>query len=252
LNAKSSRRMKIAERFEKLRGYWPTDFDHIIRNDEVFFELVSELSNHPWERNILDKKLKELVLLAINASTTHLNEQGIRQHMRGALLNGATKEEITEVLELTSVLGIHSCTVGVPILVKEVSKIHAAGDSTPLTSRQIEIREDFKKERGYWSDELWGALLGLDPDYLQKYTNYSSHPWKHGVLPPKIKELIYTAIDASTTHLYEPGLRQHISNALRYGATPQEILEVLEVVVEIGLQTCEIGFKILDEVSTKI
>ena len=45
-------------------------------------------------------------------------------------------------------------------------------------------------------------------------------------------------IDAATTHLYEPGLRQHIRNALRYGATKEEIMEVLELVSVLGIHAC--------------
>ena len=49
------------------------------------------------------------------------------------------------------------------------------------------------------------------------------------MLEPKVKELIYTAFDASATHMYVPGLRQHIENALGYGATPAEVMEVFEL-----------------------
>jgi alkylhydroperoxidase/carboxymuconolactone decarboxylase family protein YurZ len=66
-------------------------------------------------------------------------------------------------------------------------------------------------------------------------------------LPPKIKELIYIAIDASTTHLYAPGLRQHIRNALKYGATVEEIMEVFELVSVLGIHTCTMGVPILME-----
>ena len=38
-----------------------------------------------------------------------------------ALVYGATREEVLEVIELASVIGIHSCTVGVPILVEELA-----------------------------------------------------------------------------------------------------------------------------------
>ena len=33
------------------------------------------------------------------------------------------KEEIMEVLELVSVLGIHSCTLGVPVLLEELEAL---------------------------------------------------------------------------------------------------------------------------------
>ena len=119
--------------------------------------------------------------------------------------------------------------------------------SEELSERQKQLKEKFIKERGYWSEGLWGEVLKLDPNFFEAYLNFSTVPWKHGVLSPKIKELIYTAIDASTTHLYEPGLRQHIGNALKYGATKEEIMEVLELVSVLGIHTCTMGVPILVE-----
>jgi len=116
-----------------------------------------------------------------------------------------------------------------------------------LDERRKTLKERFIKERGYWSDELWGEILKLDPDFFEAYLNFSAVPWKKGVLPPKIKELIYIAIDASTTHLYAPGLRQHIKNALKYGATVEEVMEVFELVSVLGIHTCTMGVPILIE-----
>ena len=65
------------------------------------------------------------------------------------------------------------------------------------------------------------------------------------MLEPKVKELIYTAFDASATHLYVPGLRQHVKNALAYGATAEEIMEVFEIASVIGIHTCTMGVPIL-------
>jgi len=121
-----------------------------------------------------------------------------------------------------------------------------------LSERQKQLKEKFITERGYWSERLWDVVLRLDPDFFEAYLNFSAVPWKKGVLPPKIKELIYTAIDASTTHLYEPGLRQHISNALKYGATKEEIMEVFELVSVLGIHTCTMGVPILVEELKKI
>jgi len=119
--------------------------------------------------------------------------------------------------------------------------------SGQLTPRQKALKEKFLAERGYWKEELFGAILKLDPDYFEAYLSLSAAPWKNGVLPPKIKELIYIAIDASTTHLYEPGLRQHIQNALKYGATKAEIMEVLELTSVLGIHTMTVGVPVLVE-----
>lgn len=115
-----------------------------------------------------------------------------------------------------------------------------------LTARQRELRERFIEKRGYWA-EFWDGLLTLDTDFFETFLRFSAHPWEHGTLDPKVKELIYIAIDASTTHLYEPGLRVHIQNAFKHGATKQEILEVLELVSVLGMHTITMGTPVLLE-----
>ncbi len=117
---------------------------------------------------------------------------------------------------------------------------------TQLDDRRRRIREDFIDRRGYWN-EFWDGLLTLDPDFFQAYLGFSGVPWEKGTLEPKIKELVYVAIDASTTHLYEPGLRQHVRNALRYGATKEEIMEVYELVSVLGIHACTLGVPVLLE-----
>jgi alkylhydroperoxidase/carboxymuconolactone decarboxylase family protein YurZ len=48
---------------------------------------------------------------------------GVRRHVRKALELGATKEEIAAVLQLTSVLGIHTMSLGAPILQEELARL---------------------------------------------------------------------------------------------------------------------------------
>ena len=118
-----------------------------------------------------------------------------------------------------------------------------AGEWTP---EQKKLRDDFIEARGSWN-EFWDGLLKLDPEFFQAYLTFSGVPWKNGPLEPKFKELIYIAIDAATTHLYEPGLRQHIKNALKHGATKEEIMEVLELVSVLGIHACTLGIPVLME-----
>jgi alkylhydroperoxidase/carboxymuconolactone decarboxylase family protein YurZ len=53
-------------------------------------------------------------------------------------------------------------------------------------------------------------------------------------LLPKVKELVYIAIDCTTMQLYVPGLKLHIRNAVRLGATPEEAMEVFEMASLMG------------------
>src|SRR4051812_20034417 len=97
-----------------------------------------------------------------------------------------------------------------------------------LDARRTKLKEDFMKARGYWAD-LWDNILALDQDFFEAYMHYSSAPGKTGALEPKVKELIFIAIDASTTHQHWQGLKVHLGNAKRYGATQQEIMEVYQI-----------------------
>jgi alkylhydroperoxidase/carboxymuconolactone decarboxylase family protein YurZ len=69
--------------------------------------------------------MKELIYVAIDAATTKLHQPGIRVHVQNALKHGATAEEIMEVFQIVSVLGIHTMTESVPILMQE-AEAHAA------------------------------------------------------------------------------------------------------------------------------
>jgi alkylhydroperoxidase/carboxymuconolactone decarboxylase family protein YurZ len=239
------RRRELREAFIEARGFWTPLWEGVLELDPDFFEAYIGFSSVPWRNGTLEPKVKELVYIAMDAAATHLFVPGIRQHIRNALEHGATREEIMEVLELTSTLGIHACNIGVPILVEELD---AAGQplERELSARQRELQADFTAKRGYWHP-FWDDVLALDPDFFEAYTQFSSVPWTSGVLEPKVKELIYTAFDVSATHLYEPGLRQHIRNALDLGATKEEIMEVIELVSVIGIHSCAVGVPILLE-----
>ena len=182
----------------------------------------------------------------IDSSTTHMYEPGLRIHIRNALKYGATRDEIMEVFQLTSVLGVHTITMGVPALREVAIRLGRGAEVAlgELTERQQKLKTDFIAARGYWA-ELWDAVLALSPDYFEAYGEFSSVPWKHGVLEPKVKEFIYIAIDTATTHLHEQGTRVHMENALRHGATPAEIMEVMELTSVLGVHTVALGLPIL-------
>jgi alkylhydroperoxidase/carboxymuconolactone decarboxylase family protein YurZ len=240
------RRRRIRDEFIDTRGYWNGFWDGLLDLDPEFFEAYLQFSGVPWNRGTLEPKLKELIYIAIDAATTHLYEPGLRQHIQNALAYGATKDEIMEVYELTSVLGIHTCTLGVPVLLDELEKAGVDAGPRELSPEQEAMKQDFIERRGYWN-EFWTGLLLLDTEFFRAYLEFSGVPWRNGTLEPKVKELIYIAIDAATTHLYEPGLRQHIANALRYGATKEEIMEVYELTSVLGIHTCTLGVPVLLE-----
>ncbi len=244
-----ARRKKLKTEFTKARGYWNALWNDILDLSPEFFEAYMQYSSVPWKNGPLEPKVKEFIYIAIDASTTHLHDQGLRVHMGNALRYGATKEEIMEVLQLTSVLGIHTVTMGVPILFEQMKKAGRESEIAPrpLDARRQALKDQFTKNRGYWS-ALWDGVLQNSPDFFESYMNLSSVPWLHGVLDPKIREFIYIAIDAATTHLYEPGTHVHIENALKHGATVDEIMEVFQLTAVLGIHSYTLGIPaLLDE-----
>ena len=243
-----ARRQKLKDVFIAARGYWSELWDGVLELSPEFFEAYSALSSVPWKHGTLPPKIKELIYVAVDASTTHLYNPGTRIHIANALKHGATRDEVMEVLEIVSVLGIHTMSTGLPILIDELRK---SGRGTevkdgPLSAEQEKLKQEFVANRGYWNP-VWEQLLQHSPEFFDAYSRLSSVPWKYGTLEPKIRELIYVAIDAATTHLYLPGLRTHIRNALSHGATVAEIMEVLQLTSSIGVHTVTEGVPILLE-----
>lgn len=94
---------------------------------------------------------------------------------------------------------------------------------------------------------IWDQMAEMDPDYLEAFLAFRAVPQKQGPLPQKTKELIMIAINAATTHLWAPGVRRHMQNALREGATSAEILEVLQLTSIMGVHSMTLGVPILAE-----
>lgn len=235
------RRKQLKEQFTRARGYWNALWDDILYLSPEFFEAYMHFSSVPWKSGVLEPKVKEFIYIAVDAATTHQHDQGLHVHSGNALRHGATKEEILEVLQLACIPGMHTLTTGVPVLLDEMRK---AGRPAPfddaLSEQQEAMKQDFTAKLGYWS-ELWDAILRTSPGFFEAAKNLAAVPWQHGVLEGKIRELIYIAIDSSTTQLYEPALREHIRNALRYGASMEEIMEVFELASVLGIHAYTLG-----------
>jgi len=105
---------------------------------------------------------------------------------------------------------------------------------------------DRMKAIGQWN-AAWDPFLELDPVWTDAFMATGAGIYGSGVLPTKDVELIGIAFDASYTHMYAPGTRRHIGNALRAGASVEEIMEVLKLCATQGVQACNLAVPILAE-----
>jgi alkylhydroperoxidase/carboxymuconolactone decarboxylase family protein YurZ len=244
--ATSSLQQKI-DAFVASGGHWPAALAPLVDSCPDFVLAYLDFAGSAYQRGPLEPKVKALVSLALDASVTHLYAPGIRRHCRDALRFGATKEELFEVLQLISVIGVHACVIGMPALEQKLTAYPGqALDLTHADTQRQSIKREFAEKRGYWSP-IWDGLLALDPDYFQSFTTFSSVPWVAGTLPPKVKEFVYIAVDVSVTHQYVPGTHVHIENALKYGASAAEVLEVMQLASSMGIHSFEVALPIVIE-----
>jgi len=101
-----------------------------------------------------------------------------------------------------------------------------------MEDKARELIKRMESERGF--ARLWRKQLAeRDPTFMELYHNAAMHVFRDGALPRKIKELICICADA--LQFYEPGVRIHVRNALKLGATEEEIIEALEAAIMPGI-----------------
>jgi len=211
--------------------------------DPKWAETCSKMSTNPWSSGVLGRKLVELICVGLNAACTNLNSDGTRHHIRAALEAGATREEILLALKCATVMSIHSCSLGAPILLDEAKEAGVQPKPKPAAPTPF---CDKLKAVGQWNT-AWEPFLALDPVWTDEFMASGISIYASGILPPKEIELMSIAFDASFTHMYAPGTRRHIKNALKVGASMEEIMEVLKLCVAQGIQACNLGVPILRE-----
>jgi alkylhydroperoxidase/carboxymuconolactone decarboxylase family protein YurZ len=207
--------------------------------DPTWSAAVDKMASDPWT-DALDRKTVELVSVAINAACTSLNPDGTRRHIRRALDAGATRDELLMVLKMASLLSIHTCSLGAPILLEEAANAGVTskekGVETPVCDRMRAV--------GQWN-VAWDGFYQIDPAWTEAFIACGAPVYTGGVLDPKVAELLSIAFDVSFTHMYAPGVRRHVKAALKLGATVEEIMDVFKLCVAQGVQSCNMSVPIL-------
>ncbi|GEC52553.1 alkylhydroperoxidase/carboxymuconolactone decarboxylase family protein YurZ [Bradyrhizobium japonicum] len=222
-------------------GPWDAAVGTLHEWDPTWARACVKMTTGPWAHEVMPRKLVELVSVALNAACTNLNPDGTRRHIRAALEAGATRDEILTVLKMASVMSIHSCSLGAPILLEEakvagVSSSKMQATATPACDKMKTVRQ--------WNS-AWDPFLELAPAWTDEFMATGAGIYGSGTFSPKDIELLSIAFDASYTHMYAPGTRRHIKGALKAGATMEEIMEVLKLCVVQGVQACNLGVPIL-------
>jgi AhpD family alkylhydroperoxidase len=123
----SSDQERIIDKIRRARGYLHPSRTVIYERDPRYLEIYHDLFTHVMQtRKALNLKVKELIIVAINAATNY--EEGLAVHIRAALNAGATEDEIFEAIETASLPGgIHTMTYALPIFKKVCEDFRKGG-----------------------------------------------------------------------------------------------------------------------------
>jgi alkylhydroperoxidase/carboxymuconolactone decarboxylase family protein YurZ len=120
---------------KRASGNWNPDWEPFAKLDPDWTEKVIAMAIAPAVAGALDAKTIELIGIALDASCTHMYAPGVRRHIQRALKAGATKEEITAVLQLASTQGLHSLCLAGPILLEELEARRTRNDASARQPR---------------------------------------------------------------------------------------------------------------------
>jgi len=224
-------------------GPWTQEALALLRQwDPVWADQAERMTQAAWRAGGLSPRVAALVALAVASASTALDERGTRHHIEAALAAGATREEVLTVLKMASLLSIHTCSLGAPILLEEAKAagldLPPAADPAPPTPACDRLRA-----AGQWN-AAWDPFFQLAPEWTDAFMAAGAGIYLGGI-EPKLAELLSIAFDASIRHMYAPGSRRHIRNALALGATAAEVMGVLQICVATGMQALNNAVPIL-------
>lgn len=198
-------------------------------------QAIEATRNLPEEGEGLDSLSRALVHLGVAVSVTSLDRTAIAKSIEDALDAGASISQIEEIIALVSGLGVHSLMIS-QAMVFDAACNHALVDpATPLDSERQALWDRHVGDDPFWAGfekqnpGFLNAMLRLCPDLFVAFFDYCAVPWKIGSVRARIKELVAIACDAAPTHVFGPGFRVHLGNAIALGATKRQIMETLDI-----------------------
>lgn len=112
--------------------------------------------------------------------------------------------------------------------------------------KPLEEQQTSPAEVGPWDTAL-EQLREWDPAWAESCLRMTTDPWRRGILPRRLVELIGVMLNAQCTSLNPEGTRRHVRAALDAGASRDEILFVLKCAALGAIHSCSLGAPMLLE-----
>ncbi len=259
------------------RGYWAPFNEGLLEHSPEWLEAYLAYSSTPARVGPLSARMRELIYVAVDGSTTHLFQAGLEIHVRIALDAGCTPGELIEVLQIATMQGLDSVELGLTVLQEELNSSrhpylrHSRESGSPSSEPSVDaaaqqsrtVPQDCAADassesrqapemdsRFRGNDEDYGAkaapawrtlMLQLSPDWIAALDSLLATADRTSKLTAQERALIRLALAASPTHLNARAVRTEVRAALNLGATPEEIAQVFQLVAHLGLHACSEG-----------
>lgn len=219
-------------RIVQIRGAVPAEWESLLDLDPTFAEAFAAYLASAYESDVLPAHVRELLLLAHDASVTVRDVGGVELRVRRALEFGATEREVLDILFLLPFIAIHGLSEGLPLVLDRDR--YGVPDAT-RGAYWAAFEERFPGVHGMMAAEL--------PRFFDAYRNLGEVIWRQAELEPRWRELALVVADMSATHLFTEGAAIHIQNALRYGATKDQVVAALALTTTFASTAVELGVR---------
>ncbi|MEX5635416.1 carboxymuconolactone decarboxylase family protein [Parafrankia sp. FMc2] len=210
--------------------------------DPEFAAIAESLVAHPHRNGVLAPSVRALVVLGVESVIPEADEPRID----AALADGASRAEVLCTLEIACSIGLHTVSVGLPILLEEMERAGLALPEETARHQELARALETSGPRPRPLNPIYAGILRMDPEYFTARVRFIDLPWERDdVLDPEIKHLLSIAIDAVSPQHYVDGLRKHLREALAIGVRPEAVLEVLQLASVTGLRTLDVGLEVL-------
>lgn len=233
-----ARKQAFREDYRALRGYWAEFNEGLLQHAPDWQTAYLDYSSCPARTGPLSARMRELIYVAVDGSTTHLFQAGLEIHIGIALDTGCTPAELVEVLQLATMQGLDSAAMGLTLLEEELA---AAGRQIDGSREAAAPALDhYARARGSWPDWIETAAR-LSPEWVEALAALHETAERHSGLTAGERATIRLALASSPTHLAERAVREAIRECLDTGVTQAEIAQVFQLVAHLGLHACSEG-----------
>jgi 4-carboxymuconolactone decarboxylase len=202
------------------------------------------------DKRLLSEGLKELLLI-VSFSCLRSPRYIIQAHVRKALSFGVSGRQVLEALELMLADAGRLAFENGLLAWIDAGAAGESGLSTNPVSSRLETGSHPKPEgeTEEWTMEYQKILGAHDPTILEAIERVPHEVYHRGrTLDAKTKELI-TIVAMTTLKAPDLALQNHVRKALELGATEQEILQAIELIIPVvGMPTFEHGLMAWAEV----